>query len=279
MKKLLIKILPPLYGQYFNVLVLFNQKKAAKSAFNLFCTIRKGRVNEKQKSFLDKAKKNVEIISNHEIQVYEWKGNGETVLLIHGWESNTFRWRNLIEKLQKSNFNIIAFDAPAHGYSSGKKLNVPLYSDCLQILIEKYQPKHLIGHSVGGMTILFNDHKHQNPKIDKMVTIGSPSEFKEIMEDYQNLLGFNGRVMRSLDSYVFNLFDMRITDFSSSKFVQTNTKKGLLFHDRLDTIAPYHASERVHKDWKNSQLISTEGLGHSMHQENINNKIVAFLQM
>lgn len=278
MKKLISKILPPLYGQYFNMVSLFNQKKAAKSAFNLFCTIRKGRVNEKQKPFLDKAKSSIEEAAGHHIQVYRWHGSAETVLLVHGWESNSFRWRNLIQKLRESDFNILAFDAPGHGYSSGNQLYVPLYSECLQVMIEKYRPKYLVGHSVGGMTLLYNDFKHQNPEIDKMVTIGSPSEFEEIMAHYQSLLGFNKRVMRSLDDYIFNRFNMYIADFSSSKFVTSNTKKGLLFHDRLDAIAPYHASQKVHRDWKDSQLITTEGLGHSMHQEEVNHQIVDFLK-
>nr|WP_299339277.1 alpha/beta hydrolase [Allomuricauda sp.] len=278
MKKLLAKILPRMYGQYFNLLVLFNKKKCAEAAFYTFCTIRKGRVKKEQESYLEAAKKDILEVVGHKIQVYEWPGSKETVLLVHGWESNSFRWRNLIKKLQAADFNIIAFDAPGHGHSTGKYLYVPLYSDCLQVIIEKYQPKYLVGHSVGGMTLLYNDFQHQNAKIEKMVTIGSPSEFYEIMDHYQGFLKFNDKVMQALDAYIFERFEMHIKDFSSSRFVLTNTKKGLLFHDKLDLIAPYHASEKVHKDWKGSHLVSTEGLGHSMHQKEVNNQIVDFLE-
>ena len=59
--------------------------------------------------------------------------------------------------------------------------------------------------------------------------------------------------------------------------MQTNTKKGLLFHDRFDSITPYHASEQVHAAWKDSALITTEDLGHSMHQNEVNDQIIAFL--
>ncbi|HAF77707.1 MAG TPA: alpha/beta hydrolase, partial [Maribacter sp.] len=58
---------------------------------------------------------------------------------------------------------------------------------------------------------------------------------------------------------------------------ENNTKKGLLFHDRFDKIAPYHASVDVHKHWKGSEFISTEGFGHSMHQDEVNDKIISFL--
>ncbi|TAI49611.1 alpha/beta fold hydrolase [Flagellimonas allohymeniacidonis] len=278
MKKLLTKIIPRIYGKYFNLLVVFDTKRTAQKAFNTFCKIRKGRVTEQQKPFLEAAKKEVEAAAGHQIQVYEWQGSKPTVMLVHGWESNSFRWRNLIKKLQEADFHIIAFDAPGHGYSTGHQLYVPLYSECLQALIEKHQPQFLVGHSVGGMTLLYNDFKNQNEFIQKIVTIGSPSEFHEIMTHYQGFLRFNDKVLNALDAFIQSKFDMRIKDFSSSKFVATNTKKGLLFHDRLDLIAPYHASEQVHQNWKGSQLVSTEGLGHSMHQEEVNNQIIQFLE-
>lgn len=266
------------YGFYFNILSLFSKNKTAEKAFNLFSTVRKGKVSPNQKEFLDAAKYELLKIENHDIQVYRWAGAGDTVLLIHGWESNTYRWRNLIEKLREADFNIIAFDAPGHGYSSGKRLHVPLYAKILQNILQRHRSKHLIGHSVGGMTIIYNEYSNPNSNVEKIITVGAPSEFYEIMNHYQHLLRFNDRVMRALDTYVFDRFGFRIREFSTSEFIRTNTNKGLLFHDRLDRITPYHASQKVHAHWKGSRLISTEGFGHSMHQNEVNDAIVKFLK-
>jgi pimeloyl-ACP methyl ester carboxylesterase len=98
------------------------------------------------------------------------------------------------------------------------------------------------------------------------------------MEHYQKLLKFNDRVMVSLDTYIFKHLGFHIRDFSTSQYAKTNTAAGLLFHDRFDKITPYHASQKVHANWKGSQLISTEGLGHSMHQDEVNERIVDFLE-
>ncbi|NAY92982.1 alpha/beta fold hydrolase [Muricauda sp. JGD-17] len=278
MKKLLTKILPLAYGQFFNLYAFFAPQKAAHSAFTLFCRVRRGRVLPQQKTFLEVSKMDIEEVSGHQLQSYRWEGRKETVLLVHGWESNAFRWRNLIKKLKEADFNIIAFDAPAHGHSSGKLLYVPLYEEAVHHMIKKYDPKHVIGHSVGGMTLIYNEYNNPNPQVDKMVIIGAPSEFHEIMGHYQDLLRFNDRVMQTLDNYILKRFGFRIHDFSASRFVKNNTKKGLLFHDRFDAIAPYHASVAVHEAWKGSQLVTTEGLGHSMHQEEVNNQIIDFLE-
>jgi len=278
MKKLLNKIIPLAYGQYYNAYTLIAPKKAAENAFHVFCTVRKGRVGPEQAEYLDGSKLNIENIAGHKVQSYHWPGNKETVLLVHGWESNTFRWRNLIKKLREADFNIIAFDAPSHGYSSGKHLYVPLYEEAVNYMVKKYNPKHLIGHSVGGMTIIYNQYKNPSDEVEKMVTIGSPSEFHEIMEHFQDLLKFNNRVMKHLDRYILDRFGFKIDEFSTSKFAQSLSKKGLLFHDKHDNITPYHASVAVNKNWKDSTLVSTEGLGHSMHQDDVNNQIVSFLE-
>lgn len=271
------KIIPKLYGFYFNLLVLFQPKKVAKKAFKVFCTVRKGRVLPNQKQYLDKAKLEKTTIANHQIQIYQWLGTKETVLLVHGWESNTWRWHKLIEKLQAADYNIIAFDGPAHGYSTGKMLYVPLYAEVLQGLLTKFKPTILIGHSVGGMTVLYNEHKNPNAHVEKIVTIGSPSEFHEILTHYKQLLGLSNKVMKALEAYIYKRFGFTPVEFSTSKFVVKNSKKGLLFHDKFDKIAPYHASVAVHKHWQGSELVSTEGFGHSMHQDEVNNKIITFL--
>lgn len=278
MSLLLKKIIPKLYGFYFNVFVFFQPKKVANQAFEVFCTVRKGRVLPNQKQYLDNAKLEVASIAEHQIQVYHWAGKKETVLLVHGWESNAWRWHKLIEKLQAANYNIIAFDAPAHGYSTGKLLYVPLYAEVLQGLLAKYKPKIVVGHSVGGMTVLYNENNNPNADIEKIVTIGSPSEFHEILTHYKHLLGLSKKVMKALDNYIQKRFGFTPLEFSSSRFVMKNSKKGLLFHDTLDKITPYHASVDVHKHWKGSEFISTEGFGHSMHQDEVNNKIISFLE-
>ena len=185
------KLIPKLIGFYLNILVWFSPKKAAYKAFLVFTKVRKGRVLPNQKAFLDQAKLEVLSLDKNEIQVYNWSGNKETVVLVHGWESNTWRWHKLIETLQQADYNIIAFDAPAHGYSSGDMLHVPLYAETVQQVLNKYKPTTVIGHSMGGMTVLYNESLHPNKTIEKIVTIGSPSEFHEILTHYKNLLGFN----------------------------------------------------------------------------------------
>lgn len=278
MKKLVTNIFAKAYGVYFNILALFSKKLAGEKAITLFSSPRKGNVLPIQASFLKEAEDIMIEVGGKQIQTYSWAGTKEPVLLLHGWESNSFRWRNLIRFLREANFAIVAFDAPAHGNSSGGIFNVPLYAECTQHIVKHFNPSYIIGHSVGGMTAVYHQYIYPHNSIQKIVTIGAPSEFYELMEHYQKLVGFNKRVLASIDDYVQKHFGYGIQDFSSSKFAQKIQIEGLLVHDIEDPITPYHNSEKVHANWKNSKLISTRGLGHSMHQDKVNNQIIDFLK-
>ena len=274
---MLHRIIPRLYGVYFNILALFSEKKAAEKAFTLFCTPRKGKILPVQKEFLEEAEHDVTEYGNMVLQTYRWPGNRETVLLLHGWESNTFRWRNLIGMLRNEGFDIVAFDAPAHGKSTGKILNVPLYAECADQIIKKFKPRYVVAHSVGGTTAVYQQYQYNTNSVEKLVTIGSPSELEEIMSHYQQMLRFNNRVLGALDRYFQFHFGFGIKDFSTSRFASNLRIKGLLVHDELDQVAPVSASERVHSNWENSRLLKTRGMGHSMHQKEVNLQIIDFL--
>lgn len=278
MKKLIGSLLPKIFGTYFNIAVCFSPKKIARKAFLLFCTPRKGRVLAEQKSFLVNAKDHLIDFDENTLQTYRWHGKGPTVLLMHGWESNTFRWRNLIAELQKENYNIVAFDAPAHGYSSGGILHVPIYADAAQKVIKTYNPTFIIGHSVGGMTMVYNHYKYNNPNIKKMVSLGAPSELSDFMRQYRSILGLSAYMMTQLESYFVRTLHFKFSDFSCSLFAKSITIPGLIIHDELDAIAPFWCSEQVHAAWKNSTLISTKGLGHSLHQDKVRQHIIDFLK-
>ncbi|MEB8344913.1 alpha/beta hydrolase [Flavobacteriaceae bacterium KMM 6898] len=278
MEKMIYKYLALAYGQYFNMLALISKRKAAKKAFTLYCSPRKGKVLPHQKEYLDAAKHQVIHAANVEIQTYHWSGTNETVLLLHGWESNVFRWKILIEKLQEANFNIIALDAPGHGNSSGNILNVPLYTECTNVAIGTYNPSYVIGHSMGGMTTIYNQYKYPNADIKKLVSLGSPSELSEMMDHYQNLLSFNDTVLSELEKYIKEQYEIEVHNFSAARFSESIEQKGFIVHDELDLIAPYSAAEKIHGQWKNSSLFKTSGLGHSLHQEEVNQKIIDFLK-
>lgn len=278
MKKLLTRVLPKIIGAQINAISIWSKRAAARKAFLVFCTPRGGRIKEKQKAFLEQAIDQKIIVTNTvTVQTYLWTGKGPTILLIHGWESNTHRWHKLIEELQKKDYNIVAFDAPAHGNSTGKILNVPLYTKCVQAVSTTYKPLAHIGHSIGGLTTVYHYYKYQPEYIKKLIILGAASELSVIMEDYQGLLGMKNSVMRGLDLLIKERFGFAIDEFSGFAFAQNIAIPGLIIHDTYDKITPVAASRGIHENWKNSTYIETKGLGHSLYQNEVRQHILNYL--
>ncbi len=264
-------------GKYLNLLSLIAPSYTAKKTLEIFAKVRKGKI-DKDKTFpiLEEGKQNRFHCNGHEIQRYHWKGSGKKVLLLHGWESNTHRWRNLIRSLKTKDFDIHAIDAPAHGYSSGTYHYLTNYAAAAKKMIEEYDIEIIVGHSMGGMAMLFAKSIKPFKTVKQLVSVGAPTDFSLIVAGYQNTIGFNKRVYRLLDQLIEKEIKVEIKEFSTSKFTYENLGELLILHDRLDPTIPLWQAERIQKN-VGGKLFITEGFGHSMHQKEVCQKIMEFL--
>lgn len=277
MKKIIAKALPKIVGNSLNLVSYVAPKYASQKALDLFCTPRQGRVNDQQSSFLNTAKQQSLRYQDLSIQTYHWEGNKNTVLLAHGWESNSFRWKKLIKALQKLDYNIIALDGPAHGKSSGTQFNAILYSEFINVVTNYYKPDSIIGHSVGGMASVFFQHKYQNEDLKKLILLGAPSEFTEVFKNYVNMLSFNSRIEKGLNQLVVARFNKPPSHFSVANFSKELNLDGLIIHDKQDEVIKFAEAELISANFKNSKLITTNGFGHGLRDNSVNQAVIDFI--
>lgn len=265
-------------GLYINLLSFVAPKKAFSLAYKLFSNPRAGKLKaEDLPQILQIAHKETIQENEHSIQTYLWKGNDTVILLAHGWESNTARWEKLLTHLLQTGNTIVALDAPAHGLSSGKEFNVPVYASFIHSIVKKHHPKYIIGHSMGGIAAIYYQHQYPNHPLEKMVLLGAPSDFSIILDNYLNLLSLNNKIKKAFHNYIIERFQITISEFSGKKFIQNSKLKGFIAHDLHDKIVLYTEAEKLASNWENVTIVSTTGLGHSLHDVNLNQKIVAFL--
>lgn len=269
--------LPKLIGFRLMALYRIQPEKAIHKAFKLFCTPRGGFVKPHQKDYLNAHKSEQIQYKKIKIQTYRWKGQGSKVLLLHGWDSHTFRWKDLIKHLQSKDYDITAFDAPAQGLSEGNLLSVPIYNEVLEIMLDKYKPEILIGHSMGGMTAVFNQHLKKNPNIRKMVLLGAPSDLKRIMDGFQKILALSDRFMKAVEEYFKKRYGYGFAEFSTQDFAKNVNIPALIIHDKYDKIVPFTEAEDIHSALINSEIMITEGAGHSLHKSKIYKRVLEFI--
>jgi pimeloyl-ACP methyl ester carboxylesterase len=277
-KKIIQSFLPKLMGLKLMTLYKIKPNKAIHKAFKLFCTPRAGFVKANQKDFLNANKSDLLDFKKIKIQTYHWRGEGSKVLLLHGWDSHSFRWKDMVKHLKTKNYDITAFDAPAHGYSGGNLLNVPIYNEVLDMMLKRTQPEILVGHSMGGMTAVFNQYLKSSAHIKKMILLGAPSDLKRIMDVFQQILGLSDKFMRVTEDYFKDRYGYTFADFSTQVFARNLDTDTLIIHDKYDKIVPYSEAEDIHTNLKNSKLMITEGAGHSLHKEKICKRILNFIK-
>ncbi|UQD56223.1 alpha/beta fold hydrolase [Flavobacterium sp. K5-23] len=278
MKKTLYFIFTKSIGLYINALSFVFPEKATQLAYALFSEPRIGKLSiDKLPKVLQESENETFKHNDDHFQAYTWKGNENTILLVHGWESNASRWENIIPYLQKSGSTIIAIDGPGHGLSSGKEFNIPQYAAFIDIVVQKFKPQHLIGHSLGGKTCLYYQSVYQNTALKKMVILGSPSDFNIILNNYIALLSLNTTIHKGLESHYLTHFKLDLNLFSGQIFASKIKIKGFIAHDTDDTVVLFKEGKKIASNWNDSVFIETKGLGHSMHDDELYNKIFQFL--
>lgn len=278
MKSLLYFILTKSIGLYINILQWFAPKIAAKTAYNFFSHPRVKRLSQTDlPPILQSAEKQIFDFENHKIQTYIWVGTQETVLLIHGWESNAARWEDMVQLLQKDNKNIIAIDAPAHGLSSGISFDIPTYGKFIKFISEKFHPQFIIAHSLGGASAVYSQAIFPSASLQKMVLIAAPSDQKVLFENYVKLLSLNNSVLVGIDKYFKKCFGYSLDEFSGQNFAKLITIPTLIIHDHTDASVLYEESQKIFSNLPNAIMHSTNGLDHSMQDEELNELIYNFL--
>jgi pimeloyl-ACP methyl ester carboxylesterase len=269
--------LPKFIGFFLNIIGYLNLKLASKWALDLFSKPLKGRYKIKHTT-LETANKEVIYFEELPIATYRWYGEKETILLAHGWESNAGRWNNTIKNLLKSNYGVIALDAPAHGASGSTSFNAVLYSKFIEVVCKKFKPSVLIGHSVGGMAISFFLRNSGYHLASKLIFLGAPAGFPGIFKNYTDLMGFNSRVRRGIEERVVRKFGQPSAYFNTAQFMSKIDCDGLIIHDQNDNVIPYTDAVEIQAAFKNSALITTNGLGHGLKGKLIIQYILDFLE-
>ncbi len=278
MKKLKYFLLTKSVGFYINCLVFISPKKASQLAYELFSEPRDGKLNPNQlPEMLEVAEKGVFSDGEHKIQTYTWKGNNHKILLVHGWESNSLRWEKFLPHLKKTGSTILAIDAPAHGLSSGKEFTVPKYAQTIAEFVKLHNPDILIGHSIGGAACIYYQYLHQNKNIDKMILLGAPSDLKNLIINYCNMLSLNSKLQFHLENTFSQRFNKPVNEFSAKKFASQISTKAMIVHDIHDTVVAMSEAEKINVNWKNATFIQTQNLGHSLHNDNLYQKMTDFL--
>jgi len=249
----------------FRLLASISKKKAAEKAFELFCTPQYRNVKKLPAIFEDAEKLSFKF-QQYNIAGYRWnKGGSRKALIIHGFESSVINFDKYINALIKKGYEVLAFDAPAHGRSSGKQVNAIIYRDFIKHIYQKFGPiKSVMAHSFGGLALSMALAEIKHDENSRLVLIAPATETNTAIDLFFQFVRINDEMVRNeFDQIITRISGYPVSWFSISRTVQKIKAKILWLHDEDDKVTPLKDVFAVkNENYPNIQFVITKGLGH-----------------
>lgn len=264
----------------FKLLSVISKRKAAEKAFVVFGT-------PFMKSVRKAPVKHAEVIhfqlNAKKMHGYRWNHpQAKKVLILHGFGSAAHKFEDYAIRLIAKGFEVLAFDAPAHGDSEGDTTNAVEYSEMILEIMEKFGPvEYFIAHSFGGISLSLALEQVKHSINTKLVFIAPATETTSAVEGAFKMLKLKNKTVRNeFDKIIFE-YSGKHTEWFSIRRAMKHIKADVLWiHDEEDDITPWKDAEKVKEDkHPNIQFVLTKGLGHRKiyHDDHIKNKVVEFL--
>jgi pimeloyl-ACP methyl ester carboxylesterase len=249
----------------FKILSSISKKKAAEKAFDLFCTPQ-FRNTKVLPAVFEQAEKIRFKFQQYNIVGYRWnKGGHCKALVVHGFESSVVNFDRYVHALVKKGYEVLAFDAPAHGRSSGKQLNAIIYRDFIKHINEVYGPiQTFIAHSFGGLVTCMALAELRHDENYRIVLIAPATETKTTLDLFFQFLHIKDDVVRKeFEDIILRISGYPAAWFSISRAIKKIKARILWFHDEDDKTTPVSDVYNIKKEnHLNVQYVITKGLGH-----------------
>lgn len=272
------------YKTKLRALGLASPRKAAEQAFKIFCTPYSKGVKQKEPLIFHKAIKHNVSFEGLNTLGFQWipeRYNGKKVLVVHGFSSYSYKFEQYIQPLLKEGFEVLAFDAPAHGLSEGNMINALIYMRFLKKIDQEFGGIYgFIAHSLGGLatSLLAEDFQHLENR--KFALIAPATETRSAVQGFYQLFKINPTVQSEFEQMILSMTGKQMDHYSIKRVVEQINQPFLWIHDKEDRICPYADTIPVQSmQHPHIQFHITNGLGHNKiyHDKGVIQLIIKFL--
>jgi pimeloyl-ACP methyl ester carboxylesterase len=276
------------YKTKFRIWTAISKKKAAQKAFDLFCTPQKRNLRKPPKIF-EQAEKLQFKVEGIKVNGWRWSPHTDAgsltparrVLIIHGFESSVTNFDRYIRPLIKKGYEVLAFDAPAHGRSGGKKITAPLYKKTIQEIHRLFGPvQSYMAHSFGGLAVSLALEETEHTSNDRLVLIAPATETSTAIDTFFNFLDLDPVLRPEFDKIILQKGGVSPSWYSIGRAMKHIRARVLWFHDEDDDVTPLSDVLKVKaENYPHLEFVFTKGLGHRrIYRDNkVTRSIVEFL--
>ncbi len=266
-----------------NILSVINPSLARKEVMRLFCTPLIRYKGKPADIFLRSEALEFKL---DDLSIRGFRCNHPSpykLLILHGFSSSCHKFEHFVNPLVELGYEVLAFDAPAHGRSDGKQVNALLYAAMIKKIQELYGPVNAyIGHSFGGLAACFALEYLQPLTPTKLVLIAPAADTTTAIDNAFAMLNLKNKKLRQMmDDEILAISGNETSWFSIRRAIKNIDAEVLWIQDENDLITPMKDAIQVKNDnhaHVNFQI--TTGLGHQKiyHDRTVMDTIVNFLK-
>ncbi len=249
----------------FRLLSKVSKKKTAEEAFKLFTTPQ-SRVKKELPPVFKKAEKLSFDFNGVNILGYRFHHPAEKRLLIlHGYESSAINFDQYINPLVKKGYEVLAFDAPAHGSSGGRQINAVDYKNFILQIIKTYGPiTSFVTHSFGGLALSLALEELPHGESWKAVLIAPATESTRAAKHFVNAVRIDEAAQKEFETLIEQANNKPLSWYSVARAAAGIKAQVLFLQDKQDNITPLSDVQPIiDKHYPNFRFVISDGLGHS----------------
>lgn len=261
------------------ILQMFSPKLVSRIAYKFMSNPRTRKLRDSEERVLSKSTMEKLAYKDSHIQKYQWGyENNKTALLIHGWEGQAGNFAAIVDILVQKKYNVVAFDAPAHGNSSIAKTNMFEFAEFLESQFTILNPHLIISHSFGSVNTATIFRNNPEFKLDMWIMVTTPHRFLTRINEISNHFGIKNKAKTELIKLIQNDTNENINQLNMSVYCQelSNVGNTIIVHSKNDKVLPIEGAREVAKAFVKSELIELDNLGHyNILWSNELNKIIS----
>lgn len=265
----------------FKLLSSISKKKAAEKAFELFCTPQNRNLKTPPKIFNEAEKLQLNVDG---LLIKGWRWNhpaNRKAMVIHGFESSVVNFDRYIRPLIKKGYEVLAFDAPAHGRSGGKHITAPLFKKTIQEVNKKFGPvQSFMAHSFGGLAVSLALEEISHTAEYRLVLVAPATETVTAIDTFFRFLKLDPGIRPEFDKVIIKKGGVSPSWYSIRRAMKHIRARVLWVHDEDDDTTPLADALKVKEEnHPNIEFVITKGLGHRrIYRDNkVTKAIIEFL--
>lgn len=248
----------------FRVLQPVSPAAAAWFAERLFFTARRSRLTPEARAFLATGQRFTLDVEGRRVVGWRWgSADAPLVYLVHGWGSRGARLAAFVEPLLALGYGVVTYDALGQGESARGMTSMPEFARTLQAVVARQGvPRAIVAHSMGcaGTTLAMS----WGLEAGRLVFLAPAADPPAWVAPFARQLSLRSDVLDRVRARSERRLRVRWADLNVPVLARGLSRRPdlLIVHDEADETVRWNDGAAIAAAWPNSQLVTTQGLGH-----------------